>query len=306
MTDRLPLSALLSQAIAALNADFQQAGAGSGRTPSLAVWSNVLQYLDEEGSDVRGLKTRSCLSTRALTVALGRLEKRGLLAIEKVQRKKIVSLTAEGKDAVDAFPPLINHVEKGWRHKKLRKSLEGVVAQLELDHPHYPSQYGTADPRVTGGPGQDWSPVPRTDRDDVRTIPLSALLSQALMAFAIEYEQRNGPLGWSANVLRFVNKGGLLVHDLPPTSVAIGTMERHGAIKIAPGARKDTKIVLTPLGKRLKQRSGEVLASIEQEWRGKFGAALVDDLRASLEALNLSDDLPHYPRTDLVWTVLAS
>jgi hypothetical protein len=302
MTERLALTALLSQLITVINAEFERADAGSNSMPSLAVWSNVLQHLDEEGTDLRALKTRSCLSTRALRVALGRLEKRGLLVVDqRAPREKIVRPTRQGIKARDSFKTLIDSMEERWRpHTQLRRSLEQLVEQLELDHPHYPSQYGTADPRVTGGPGQDWSAVPRGDRDRVSELPLSALASQAHMAFTIEYEQRNGPLGWSANVLRFIGKG-LPVDELPPTSVSLGGMKRHRAIKITESAQAGKRIVMTALGKRIQERSEDVLQTIEGTWRDRFGAESVDTLRASLEALNLEEDLPHYPRTDLLW-----
>lgn len=301
MAERLPLTALLSQLITVINADFEQAGAGSNSMPSLAVWSNVLQHLDGEGTDLGALRTRSCLSKRALRVALGRLEKRGLLAVENDHRTKIVRPTPEGMNARDSFKTLVESIEKRWStHTQLRKSLEQLVEQLELDHPHYPSQYGTADPTVTGGPGQDWSAVSRSNRDNIAELPLSALVSQALMAFTIEYEQQNGPLAWSANVLRFVGKG-LPLDDLPPTRVSLGTMERHGAIRITESVRGGRRIVMTAGGRRLQERAGDVLVMIEESWRERFGAEVIDTLRASLEALNLGEDFPQYPRTDLLW-----
>ena len=45
--------------------------------------------------------------------------------------------------------------------------------------------------RVRGaGHGNDWKPVERAEGDTVSTLPLTALLSQALMAFTIDYEDR--------------------------------------------------------------------------------------------------------------------
>jgi hypothetical protein len=50
--------------------------------------------------------------------------------------------------------------------------------------------YGTADPSfAAGGRGVDWKPVPRESTSKVEVLPMASLLSQALVAFAIEYER---------------------------------------------------------------------------------------------------------------------
>ena len=72
---------------------------------------------------------------------------------------------------------------------QLRASLESLVAAFPLEHPHYPASYGLADASITGGNGVDWKPVRRTGGDPVANLPLSALVSQALVAFAMEYEE---------------------------------------------------------------------------------------------------------------------
>ena len=60
--------------------------------------------------------------------------------------------------------------------------LEALVARLELEHPHFPVRYGGSDPSFTGGPGVDWKPVPRESGSNVTGLPMTALLSQALVA----------------------------------------------------------------------------------------------------------------------------
>src|ERR1700735_1758099 len=88
-------------------------------------------------------------------------------------------------------------------------SLEALVSQLELEHPHFPVPYGTADPTFSGGgPGVNWKPVAREAAFSVARLPVTALLSQALVAFAIEYErERRGPIQWAANILRGIGGG---------------------------------------------------------------------------------------------------
>lgn len=86
--------------------------------------------------------------------------------------------------------------------------LEALVSQLELEHPDFPVPYGTADPTFTGGPGVDWKAFPRASSSSVEGLPTTALLSQALVAFAIAYEkERHGPIQWAANILRGMGDG---------------------------------------------------------------------------------------------------
>ena len=48
------------------------------------------------------------------------------------------------------------------------------------------------------------------------SVPLSALLSRVLLAFAIEYEHESDlSLAISANLLRVLDEQGVLVRDLP-------------------------------------------------------------------------------------------
>ena len=73
----------------------------------------------------------------------------------------------------------------------LRAPLEAIVSGLPLEHPHYPCGYGIADRRITGGLGVDWKAVHRAPgADTVTSLSLLALLSQALVGFAVQYESR--------------------------------------------------------------------------------------------------------------------
>src|SRR5262249_2774555 len=58
--------------------------------------------------------------------------------------------------------------------------------------------------------GQDWKPIRRDEGDTVTALPLSALLSQALMAFTIDYEGSGGlSLAATANVVRHMDDDGV-------------------------------------------------------------------------------------------------
>jgi hypothetical protein len=69
--------------------------------------------------------------------------------------------------------------------------------------------------------GQDWRPVLRDEGDTVTTLPLSALLSQALMAFTLDYEGSGGlSLAATANVIRHMHDEGV---DVAPESAREST-----------------------------------------------------------------------------------
>src|SRR5688500_8353352 len=132
--------------------------------PRLAVWANVLQHVDEDGGGERELPRIARLSRRALPPVLKPLQRSGHIEVAD----KRVRLTPIGRDATDAWQRLHADAERRWRRRfgaapitLLRGALERLVPQLELQHPDFPAQYGPADPRINGGPGQDWKPVPR-------------------------------------------------------------------------------------------------------------------------------------------------
>jgi hypothetical protein len=160
--DRLPLSALLSKCLDAFSRELD-ARRDVG-TAGIAQWANVLQHVDEEGIAARDLPRRARLSRRAVPPVLRTLERSGHLEVVD----KRVRLTRRGRASVDAWYALHVDAERRWRRRfgaavitSLRRELEHVVSQFELQHPDFPTQYGTADPRINGGPGQDWKPVHR-------------------------------------------------------------------------------------------------------------------------------------------------
>lgn len=158
--------------------------------------------------------------------------------------------------------------------------------------------------------------------------PLSALLSQTLVAFTIEFdneaEQRmphkTAMLGhtpgaghgapWLAslvmwhNCMRYVTDEGVTVRDLyrqarTPTNLDGAHRWRYVDIEAPTG--KDWKkpgpdYILYPTlgGKKAREVWGPLFAEIEQRWQDRFGAEVVDELRKSLENIVgcLDPDLP--------------
>ena len=173
--------------------------------------------------------------------------------------------------------------------------LEALVSQLELEHPHFPVPYGTADPTFTGGPGVDWKPIPRASPSSVEGLPTTGLLSQALVAFAIDYEkQRHGPIQWAANILRGMGDGPV---DLPPLQKrgthSVQNLERLGVVTVD----RDKVVRLTPTGRAMRDAYEPLCARIESQWRDRLGSSLIGDV---IEAVRVAGDWRPFPL--VAWT----
>jgi hypothetical protein len=169
-------------------------------------------------------------------------------------------------------------------------ALETLVAHFELEHPHFPVPYGTADPTFTGGPGVDWKPVPRESASNVERLSAAALLSQALVAFAVEYEEeRRSPIQWAANILRGMGDD---VVDLPPIpkhgTHSVANLRRLGIVTVDgdDGAR------LTAKGRRMRDAHEPLCEQIESRWRDRLGSPFIDEV---IEAVSGNGDGTTFP-----------
>ena len=273
------------------------------------------------------------MSQRAVRVATRDLEHRGWLVVEPVQEKrglKIARLTNAGRLARDAGRVRVESTEQDWlnhygktRIGDLRSSLQTLISQIDVELPHYPTGYGQGDSSVTGGNyipedpgppripghGQEWPVVMRSDGGTESTLSLSALLSQALMAFTIDYDSDAegvfGGLGGAVTFFRFVGNEGMPLGEASRIGDVTGTgrsnLERHRLVVVEAGRhRADERLVtLTSRGRRVRDTYPVLVVEIERRWRAQYGAKLIDDLRTSLEALDdqLENGLPDFPDT---------
>jgi DNA-binding MarR family transcriptional regulator len=290
---------------------------------SLPLWANVVRPLDGAACTPAQLREASCLSRRALTPSLKGLHDRGWATTAGSGRTKTTSLTAAGRAVADAWRPIPGTVEAAWRASMgpatvdaLRAALAAVVAQLPLELPHYPATYGTVDSSITGGGGAsgrgvDWRPVRRApgSADAVDALPLYALLSQALVAFALDYEEEDD--GWltrrgtylvGAGILRHVADEGTPV-DIPPFRPwlphwARYMVPRHGLgdIERDPTTRTDV-YRLTARGRAWRDGHDAEVARVTDGWRASYGTATVDALGSALAAVapSLPPGLPDVP-----------
>ena len=155
-------------------------------------------------------------------------------------------------------------------------------------------------------------------------LPLSALLSQTLVAFTIEFDNeferrtphrttrhRSGSGPWLvsmamwSNCMQFVGRDGLTVGELEDrarTMTNLNGMERWGYVAVRPDPadirpkppRADWVIRATPKGRAAQEVWRPSFRVIESRWDERFGKGEIDRLRESLVALSsqIDADLP--------------
>jgi len=248
-------------------------------------------------------------------------------AIEgKRGKAKIVRLTTSGEAGGASAAALVEAVQADWRQRfgndaidRLRDALSTVVDRLPVELPHYPAGYGAADPSVTGGNyipedpgppripahGQDWPVVLREPGNDARDLPLVALLSQVLAAFAIDYEREQfGSLPAVSNFLRFVGDDGVTLGRAQALGGVAGNgktlHERHLDVVVEPGRPRDRsrRVFLTPKARRVRDAYPRLVEEIEDRWRKQYAVA-IPPMRTALIAMHerFDADLNDYPST---------
>ncbi len=269
---------------------YVEEGADGIHMPSLDLWANFLRVLDREGVDCKELPALLRLSKRAVRTRITTAARRGWAEERKSGRgHAAVLLTARAATVAARWKSLQDDGEERWRAqagadraRTLRVCLEDLVARLPSEHPHYPAGYGPADATITGGNGQDWKAVPRSDGDTVTGLPLSALVSQALVAFAMRYEDRAlVALSLSMNVIQRIPSEGRAVRELGD-SVGVSALARHGFLRVS-GAGGSETVSLTAKGTAVKNAYEERVEAVEGEWRRHFGEARITALRRALE-----------------------
>jgi DNA-binding MarR family transcriptional regulator len=315
---RDPLPALLSQTLVAftieLDNEFEQQIVAAGARPhflvSLVMWSNFMRFVPDDGLSVRELSARACVAKGAPHPSLPGMERWGYVSVERdpaETRPKppradwIVRATRHGQKAQEVWRPLPNVVEERWRARRgakaieeLRAALGSIAEQVDVELPAYLPVLGHG---LVPAHFDDARPAP--ERDLPTDLP--ALLSQVLLAFALEFERESElSLAICANALRVLDAGDgvrvrVRVRDLPrrtgvskeAISVMTGFLDRRGYVVVEPDpALARTKLVrLTQKGRAAAVSSRELLGAVEARWPARYGAARVGRLRASLEAL---------------------
>jgi hypothetical protein len=292
MGDSKPLPLLLGTVLHDLERAYIQTGAERPGIPSLDLWFNLLRVLDESGVERSGLPTSLRLSKRAVSTRISTAKRYGWIEERRLGRGNIsVRLTELGLKATARWKSVETSAEKAWREgigpgraDGLLTALKEVVANLPLEHPHYPASYGPADANIIGRNGVDWKAVPRLSADSVSGLPAAALIAQVLVAFSMAYEERS-PVAFSlsASIVMRIPAEGVSAHELG-NSVGVSALVRHGFLHLS-GAGRQALVHLTPRGTAVKTEHEELISAVESEWRSRFGAARIAALRSALEKI---------------------
>ena len=315
----LPLSALLSQVLVAYTIEFDNEfehrmphrTSKHGRTAnspdapwlvSLAMWSNCMQFISEEGVTIGELQRLARTGTN-----LAGMQRWGYIIIETDKTDSqfkqppldaVVRPTSAGRKAQDVWRPLFGVIEKRWQERfgndsidQLRESLEALTRQFDLNLPDCLPILGYG--LYSSGPDQERQ---ASAANDMSRLPLSVLLSRVLLAFAIEFERESDvSLALSANILRVLDRQGVRVRDLPyltgvskeAIAMSMSYLEKHGYVVVEPeslGSRVKV-LMLTPNGEHAQDMYRQLIWAVEKRWQEQFGTDKIRTLRESLERL---------------------
>jgi DNA-binding MarR family transcriptional regulator len=317
--ERMPLSALLSQALVAFTIEFDNEF--EHRTPhrttehgstadargapwlvSMAMWIRYLRFVPDDGITVRELGREAALSNQEMKIWLTRLSKWwGYLVIDAEGK---VKPTPGGRKALQVWRPLSAIIEERWRQRfggdsidRLCQALNALVSQFDPELADSLPILGYDLLSVNPGPPQ--RRVARRDVSPAGPYTLPILLSKSLLAFASRYERESGlSLAISANLLRVGGQNAILVRDLPRLSgvskeaiaMAVKRLEEGGLATVQPESTgsRFRAFRLTALGQRARDDYHRLARDVENHWTTTFGQA-VSELRSSLE--HLADDL---------------
>jgi methyltransferase (TIGR00027 family) len=321
----LSLSARLSQALVAFIIELDNeaehrlphrttnhgAAQGDGAwLTSVAMFENCLRFVTDEPITVGELETLARTGTN-----LDGMRRWGYITIDGTAKKihktrpgsgAVLRATARGLRARQVWLPLPALIEQRWTERfgagqigDLRQALVTVAGQLDPGLPDTLPILG----QVLFSRGPDPALPPRPEPPDVASLPLSALLSRILLAFALDYEADSEvSLAVGANLLRVLREDGTRPRDLPPltgiskeaVAWAMGVLlrARLAVEEPDPAASRGQVARLTPRGLLAQGLYLEQLGAIEDRWRDRFGGDTIGALRQPLEGLALGQPPP--------------
>jgi methyltransferase (TIGR00027 family) len=320
----LSLSALLSHALVAFTIELDNeaehrlphrttnhAGAGLADgtwLTSVAMFENCLRFVTDQPITVGELQTLARTGTN-----LDGMRRWGYITIDGTAKKihhgrpgpgAVLRATARGLQARQIWLPLPAAIEQCWTERfgagpigQLRQAVLAVAGQLDPGLPDTLPILG----QVLFSRGPDPALPPRPEPPDVATLPLSALLSRVLLAFALDYEASSEvSLAVGANLLRVLGEDGTRLRDLPvmtgiskeAVAWAMGVLirARLAVEEPDPAASRGKVARLTSRGALARGLYLEFLGAVEDRWRDRFGRDTIGALRRPLEALGVGAD----------------
>jgi DNA-binding MarR family transcriptional regulator len=314
----LPISALLSQLLAACAIEFDNAAelrmphvttrdaSAQQRGPwlvSMAMWLNCMQFLPEKGLTLRELREQALTETN-----LHGMERWGYITVSapdgqpkarSPRQDSVLCPTHWGRVAQQVWQETAEELQERWQQRfgaELLSLLGEIGDALPFAMPDCMPilHYGlwTFDPARK----KDWEKQFRQPRRTASRVEgfLPVLLARVLLHFAAEYEAASHlSLAMGANVLRVLSDEGVLVRDLPRLSgvskeamaMGLGVLEKHGLVEAETSARtqRSKAVMLTERGVRAAAEHEQRVRRIESQWRQRRGGEWLQPLRAALE-----------------------
>ncbi len=306
-TDHLPLPALLSQVLVAFTIEFDNefehrvphrttnhgSTTGSRHVPwlvSRVMWSNFMQFVDEEGTTIRELQSLLRMPAKSMRIWVTRMsEWWGYIVVES-KAAGVVIPTPEGQKALEVWRTLDALIEQRWRERlggdtvdRLHELLTNIVGQIDSDLPDSLPILGYG---LFNSAPEPAKPAPAS------RLSLPSLLSRVLLWFAIEFERGSEvSLAISANVLRLVQEEGTAVRDLPrqaavskeAIAISLSFLEKRGYAIVKSSGRK--VLLLTSRGRDAREAYRQRVGAIEERWQAQFGSSAINHLREVLGSL---------------------
>lgn len=136
-----PIYAILAQLLIAYTRDFDEAlqrefahAPSKERPPSLAMWANVLRFLDDDGIKLEEISLLSGIAKPTIKSMVDCLHRHGWVAIDG---KRAVRLTKNGKQAQLAWQKTQRALDRRWTAKLGTKAIHAPRTTLG----HYSDAY---------------------------------------------------------------------------------------------------------------------------------------------------------------------
>ncbi|HEY1640912.1 MAG TPA: hypothetical protein VGG35_09510 [Streptosporangiaceae bacterium] len=317
----LPLPTLLSQVLVAFTIEADNElehrmphrstltkGAGRQHGPwltSLPMWANFLRLVPPEGVPLAAVAGHADITNLAGLERWGYVQLSPAAGGRAARRDQLVRLSRGGQLACRAWKPVPALIEERWRDRfgaaaagELRAALEPLEQAAGAGLPRYL-------PVVTQGmfarvpdAAEDPAAGERASGSQAAGEPgsaagdLSVLLARVLLALTLDYERDTRlSLTMNAGVLRVITAGGVRLRDVPglagvskeAVAMVTGYLARHDCLTTGPGPEKVTR--LTPRGERAVAGYRRRVATVEEQWAARFGAAATGRLRDALAAV---------------------
>jgi DNA-binding MarR family transcriptional regulator len=251
------------------------------------MWSNCLRFVGDQPIALKELERLARTKTN-----LHGMQRWGHITVEPTP-PKLIRATPRGLKAREALAPLFEVIEKRWEERfgkdavdRLRETLWVLASRFDLDLPDCLPILGYG--LFSAGPDRKRQAPVEHD------LPLVALLSRTLLAFAMDFERESDlSLAICADVVRVLNQNGVRVRDLPQLSgvskeaiaMAMGFLgkKRLAVVEPDPQGSRAKIARLTATGAEGQEGYLRRLATIEERWRARFGNAAIGALHEALE-----------------------